>query len=250
MKTGVKVVLGVTVMVAAAIGGEFAYLHHRDVVDKTIVPAAAGYKMSQDDEVMMTLKHEHPMLLQDEKDLKGRSLWMSAGGQMDYFPYAGKVDYAHSAGVLLGAEKILVKDAVEAVAPKSSAATFRIPPGDKQVLLVFTLPDDAANPTKEYAVPVGFKENGDYTFSTDGMFFYDDPHKLFSYWGPEIWKAIDEHRAILGMSETQVQMALGQVSVPHGDKIGDRMVEFPGQDKPEMITFEGGKATKIVDEKK
>jgi hypothetical protein len=82
------------------------------------------------------------------------------------------------------------------------------------------------------------------------MFFYDDPHKLFSYWGPEVWQAIDEHRAIKGMSEAQVQMALGQVSNPHGDKAGDRMVEYDDQGKPKMVTFEGGRATTIVDEKK
>lgn len=248
MRVGVKIAIGVTVLVLLAIGGEFAYLHHRDAVDKTVAPVPADtYKMSKDDEVMMSLKHEHPMLLKDEKDLKGRNLWMSAGGQMDYYPYAGHVDYAHSAGLLLGAQKILVKDPVEQVAPKS--ATFRIPGGEKQVLLVFTLPDDA-NSTKEYAVPVGNKDQGSYTLLTDEMFFYDDPHTLFSYWGPEVWKAIDEHRAIVGMSEAQVQMALGQVSNPHGDKTGDRMVEYDDQGKPKMVTFEGGKATKIEDEKK
>ena len=39
--------------------------------------------------------------------------------------------YGKSAGTLLGAEPIVVKDAVEQVAPKS--ATFRIPGGERQV---------------------------------------------------------------------------------------------------------------------
>jgi hypothetical protein len=198
----------------------------------------------------MGLKHEHPMSLKDEKDLKGQTLWMSAGGQMNYFPYNGRVDYAHSPGTLLGAEKILVKDAVEQVAPKTPVATFRIPAGERQVLLVFTKPDDAANANKTYAVPVGDKESGGYNILTDQIFFYDDPHKLFAYWGADTWKAIDEHRATLGMTEAQVQMALGQVSVPHGDKTGDRTVDFDDQGKPKTVTFEGGKATKIVDQTK
>ena len=81
----------------------------------------------------------------------GTTVWVSAGGQLEYYPYVGHAaQYGKSAGTLLGAEPMVVKDAVEQVAPKS--ATFRIPGGDKQVLLVFTLPND----TKEYAVPVGY----------------------------------------------------------------------------------------------
>jgi len=240
-----KIALGATAVMVIAVGGELLYLHHRNVEDATPAQQVTAYKTDPDDVTTYTLKHEHPMSLKDEKDLKGQPLWMSAGGQMDFYTYAGHhVDYAHSQGTLLGAEKIVVKDAVEQVAPKSAA--FRIPQGDRQVLLVFTKADDPAN--KEYAVPVGFEQGGTYDLSTDEIFFYDDPHKTFSYWGPEIWKAIDEHRATLGMNERQVQMALGQVSKPHGQTVGERVVEFDDQGKPKLVTFEGGKATKIVEE--
>jgi hypothetical protein len=202
-----------------------------------------------DPDYLVFVRSEHPISLKDEKDLKGRTIWMSAGGQMDYYPYNGHtVDYMHSAGVLLGAEPLLIQDAVEQAVPKSApaTATFRIPAGDKQVLLVFTKPGE---PGKEFATPVGSKQGSQYSLFTDQIFFYDDPHQLFKHWGPQVWKAIDEHRAEPGMTEREVQMALGQVSVPHGDKEGDRTVEFDNQGKPKLVTFEGGKATKIVDEK-
>ena len=244
MNKGLKLGLGVLAALIVAVGGQLLYLHHRNVEDRKAPAAATFSKTDPDDMTTYSLKHEHPMSLKDEKDLKGRDLWMSAGGQMDFYPYNGHVDYAHSAGVLLGAEKILVKDAVEQVAPKSAA--FRIPQGDKQVLLVFTRPD-SAEPKKEFAVPVGYKQGGDYTFETDNIFFYQDPHTTFSYWGPEVWKAIDAHQAILGMKETQVQMALGQISKPQGDMIGERSVWYEAQGKPKLITFEHNKATNIVD---
>ena len=246
MNTGLKIALGGLGLLVLATGAEVTYLHHRNVEDQK-QPTEVFSKTDPDDMTTYSLRHEHPMSLKDEKDLKGRTLWMSAGGQMDFYPYNGHVDYAHSAGVLLGAEKILVMDAVEQVAPKTAA--FRIPQGDKHVLLVFTRPD-SDNPTVKFAVPVGYKQGGDYTLETDNIFFYDDPHKTFSYWGPAVWKAIDEHRALVGMKETQVQMALGQVSVPHGDTIGDRVVEYDDQGKPKLITFEHNKATNIVDDKK
>ena len=113
---------------------------------------------------------------------------------------------------------------------------------------MFTLPDDAKNTTKEYAVAVGDKEGAQYNLLTDQIFFYDDPHKLFAYWGPQVWQAIDEHKAIPGMTERETQMALGQVCTPRGDIMGDRMVEFDNQGKPKLVTFVGGKSTKIVDE--
>jgi hypothetical protein len=145
--------------------------------------------------------------------------------------------YAKSAGTLLGAEPIVVKDAFEQVAPK--AATFRIPGGEKQVLLVFTKPGD----TKAYAVPVGYRQDGQYTFYTDELFFYDDPHGLYKHWGPEIWKAVDTHQVILGMNERQVELSLGQVSKSTSKAYGDRMVVFANLGKPMAVTFVKNKVT-------
>ncbi|QHN02155.1 hypothetical protein FTO74_01230 [Granulicella sp. WH15] len=239
METGKKLALGGVVVLLLAGVVEVLWLHHERNADVAPVKAVA-YKIDPDDNVF--LKKEHPDTLKDAKDLKGRKLWVSAGGQMDYFPFNGKADYAKSQGVLLGAEPIVVVDAMEQVAPKS--ATFRIPGGEKQVLLVFTKGDQ---PTK-YAVPVGYREKGLYTYFTDEIFFYDDPHELYKHWGPEVWKAVDEHRAILGMNERQVQMALGQVSKSGQDTIGDRTVEYDAQGHPQRVTFVHNKATAITPE--
>ena len=167
-----------------------------------------------------------------------RTVWVSAGGQLDYYPYAGHAaQYSKSAGTLLGAEPLLIKDAIEQVAPKS--ATFRIPGGDKQVLLVFTKPND----TKEYAVPVGYKQAGEYTFYADEILFYDDPHELYKHWGPEIWKAVDTHQVILGMNERQVELSLGQVSKSTSTDYGNRMVVFANLGHPMAVTFVKNKVT-------
>jgi len=131
---------------------------------------------------------------------------------------------------------------VEQVAPKS--ATFRIPGGDKQVLMVFTKPNDK----KEYAVPMGYRQAGQYTFYTDEVLFYDDPHELYKHWGPEIWKAVDEHRVILGMNERQVQLALGQVSKSTSKDYGNRMVVFANLGHPQAVTFVKNKVTAFRDD--
>ena len=201
---------------------------------------APSTKSDPDDLVFLKIRASHDSL-KDAKDLKGRTLWVSSRRPDGLLPLQNghKVDFAKSEGVLLGAEPIVIHDAVEQVAPAKTA--YRIPAGDKQVFLIFT---KGTNP-EQFATAIGYKQAGDYTFLTDQIYFYDDPHKLYSAWGPDVWQGIDTHTARLGMSERQVQMALGQVSTPHGDSMGNRMVNFDDQGHPKNVTFENNKATRI-----
>ncbi|MEI9981005.1 MAG: hypothetical protein WDN23_18760 [Edaphobacter sp.] len=235
MGNAVKAAIGGTVILLLAVGGEALYLHHER--NKPIVIKAPEREVIAEDDLVF-LKKKRPDTLKDIRDLKGSTVWVSAGGQLEYYPFVGHVaQYGKSAGTLLGAEPIVAKDAVEQVAPK--AATFRIPGGDKQVLLVFTKP----NEPKEYAVPVGYRQAGQYTFYTDEIFFYDDPHELYKHWGPEIWKAVDAHDVILGMNERQVELSLGQVSKSTSNDYGNRMVVFANLGKPMAVTFVKNKVT-------
>ncbi|CAN5592521.1 hypothetical protein BH10ACI4_BH10ACI4_29080 [soil metagenome] len=236
MANGKKIALGATLVALLAVGGELLYLHHER--NKPIATKAPTRERIADDDLVF-LKQKRPASMADMKDLFGTTVWISAGGQLEYYPVAGKsVQYGKSAGTLLGAQELKIKGAVEQVAPKT--ATFRIPGGDKQVSLLFELP---ASPGNEYAVPVGYRQEGQYTFYTDEIFFYDDPHELYKHWGPEIWKAVDEHRVILGMNERQVQLALGQVSKSTSKDYGNRMVVFANLGKPMAVTFVKNKAT-------
>ena len=235
MQTGVKAAIGATVVLVLAVGGQLLWLHHER--NKPMAVKAPEREVIAEDDLVF-LKKRRPETPKDVKDLAGSTVWVSAGGQMEYYPFAGhRVEYGKSAGTLLGAQPMVVKDVVEQVAPK--AAAVRIPGGDKQVLMVFTLPGDE----KEYAVPVGYKQAGQYTFYTDELFFYDDPHVLYKHWGPEIWKAVDAHQVILGMNERQVELALGQVSQSTSQDYGNRMVVFSNLGKPMAVTFVKNKVT-------
>jgi hypothetical protein len=235
MNNGVKAAIGGTAVLILAVGGQLMYLHHER--NAPVAVKAPEREVIADDDLVF-LKKKRPDSLKDVKELVGSTLWVSAGSQMEFYPFVGHAaQYGKSAGTLLGAEPIVAKDAVEQVAPK--AATFRIPGGDKQVLLVFTKPGD----TNEYAVPVGYRQGKDYTFYTDEIFFYDDPHQLYKHWGPEIWKAVDAHQVILGMNERQVELSLGQVSKSTSNDYGNRMVVFANLGKPMAVTFVKNKVT-------
>jgi hypothetical protein len=233
MKAVQKAAIGGTVFLLLAVGIELIWLHHERNEPGVQVAPATELPVDQDD--LVFLKKERPSSMADLKDLYGKTIWVSAGGQLDYYPYAAHhANYAKPAGTLLGAEPLVVKEAFEQVAPKS--ATYRIPGGDRQVLLAFTMPK-SADPTKQYAVPVGYQQGTDFEISTDEIFFYDDPHELYSHWGPQIWQAVDAHQVILGMNERQVELSLGQVSKSTSNDYGNRMVVFANLGKPMAVTF-------------
>ena len=239
METGKKAAIGATVVLILAVGVRVGLIYKdRHEAAKPVEQVQA--KMDPDD--LVFFKQMRPDSMKDIKELVGKTLWASAGGQIDYFKYANhKADYSKSAGLLLGADPLIVKDAFEQVAPKS--ATFRIPGGDRQVLLVVTLPK-SADSAAEYAVPVGYREAGAYTFLTDQIFFYEDPHTLYK-WPAEDWAAVDAHKVILGMSERQVSLSLGQVSRSESQAVGDRTVNFDDQGHPVDVVFEHNKVTAI-----
>ena len=246
MENGKKAALAASAVLVLVVGVRVGMIYHeRNAPVKEAAPVA---QEKLPDDAYVYLKKKRPSSMADLKELNGQTLWVSAGGQMDYYPVTGqRADYAHKAGTLLGAVPLVVKGAMEQVAPK--AATMRIPGGERQVLLVFTLPPSAQGPgegAKEFAVPVGTRENGQYTFKTDEIFFYDDPHVLYKHWGPKVWDAVDHHQAILGMSESQVQMALGQVSDSVSEEYGNRRVMYSNLGHRMDVIFVKNKATAIM----
>jgi hypothetical protein len=241
MTTGQKWAAGGTLLALMAVGGEILWLHHER--NSAWSPPNAQVEQMTDPDDLVFLRKERPSDLADLKPLIGTTVWVSAADQMDYYPYSSHhADYAKTSGTLLGAEPLMIKEAFEQMAPKT--ATFRVPAGDKQVLLAFTMPK-SSDPAKEYAVPVGYRQGKDYTFFTDNIFFYDDPHVLYKHWGPQIWQAVDSHQVIRGMNERQVQLSIGQVFKSESEKYGDRECVFDNLGHPIDVTFVKNKVTAI-----
>lgn len=249
MTTGAKIALASVAAFVVAIGVEVLYLHHERAKDAeapvATKAAAPTANLDDDDMVLLSLHKERPDSIKDEKKLIGKTLWVSAAEQMDYYKNSGNhVDYAHPVGVLEGAEPLAITGVFEQKGA-TGRAVFRIPAGERQVLLAFTLPK-SANPKQSYAVPVGDFEDGVYQIKTDDIFFYDDPRTLYKHWSPEVWQHIDKHEVALGMTENQCMLSVGQTLTFNGDKPGDRSITFQHLDHPVTVTFEHGHATKIT----
>jgi hypothetical protein len=248
MQKGPKVALAsaglFVIVVAGLIGNQYRKNHEEGPVRKD---PYADIKIDPDN--LVFLKKERPDSLADERALIGKTIWVSAGGQLDYYADKGKhVDYAHPVGTLLGATPLLIKDVFEQKAPATGAAVLRIPAGQRHVLLAFTMPN-STDPKTLYATPVGDYDNNLYTLLNDEIFFYDDPHQLYSHWGAETWAHIDKHEVVPGMSENQAMMALGQVMKPDSDNMGDRDVTYDNNGHPVTIEFAKNKAVRITPDK-
>lgn len=240
MNKGVKIALGITAGMLIAFGIEAAYIHYDRA--RSAQPAAAPDYGPTDPDDLVFLKREHPETLADLKDLNGRTVWVQAGGQMDYFGATPHhADYSERAGALPGAAPLKIVEAFQQARPNGIAT--RVPSGNAQVLLAFTMPN-SADPAKLYAAPVGYKDASGYTFFTDDIFFYEDPHKLYD-WPTNIWQAIDSRQAVTGMNQRQASLALGAVARLDSGTYTDGVMIYTNNGHPIDVTFVHGRVSAL-----
>ncbi len=185
----------------------------------------------------VTPKKLHPYDLKSARELTKQPAWVKVGYYHTYFPYdtkRHKADFAHEAGLLLPLQKLTIRDVVTDVAPEAK--------GIKQVLAIFELDG------KTYAVPIGSEQGGDYKIYSDDIFFIEDPHELYKHWPAEVWKAIDNHQVLLGMSELQTTCAIGAGTLDSGSTSGSRILHYRSGAKPLTVIFRNDKAVEIKPE--
>jgi hypothetical protein len=249
MSNPAKFMIGGTIVLLLAVAIRIGLIYKANHEDGPPPKVAEVPTMTDDEAVGYNLRKLRPDSLKDVRDLIGKTVWVSAGGQMDFYHDAGNhVEYAHPVGTLQGAVPMIIKGVFEQIAPKTGRAVARIGPGQRHVLVAFTMPK-SDTPTALYATPVGYFDAGRYTLYDDQLFFYDDPHDLYKHWGADMWSHIDKHEAVLGMTENQAMIALGQVMDPHGNEPGNRTVYFDNNAHPVAIQFRDGKAVKIMPDK-
>jgi hypothetical protein len=165
---------------------------------------------------------------------------MRDGYAMPYYAYTGgHVNWTRQIGLLPPAQRLNVTKAIKAAAP--ATVSNKVPHGDHQALLLFTLPGDS----NEYAVAVGAMQGQQEQYFDDILFFYDDPHTIYSHWPKDTWAAIDAHQPRQGMNELQMSLALGMNITVNGQDKGNRTVTYDVNGKKTAVIFSKDKATTI-----
>lgn len=189
------------------------------------------------------VRMEFPQHFDDVKDLEGKPVWMKSGYSMPYFPYAGgHVEFTKSQGLLAPDQRLNVQKAIKAKAPAS--IHDNIEHGTDQVLVTFTLP--GGDPKQLFATPVGFIDGPQSEqYYDDMLFYYDDPHGIYTNWPKDVWAAIDAHQVKPGMSELQTRTAIGMRAHPDGQNEGNRTVDYDVNGKHTSVTYKDDKAVSI-----
>jgi hypothetical protein len=229
----------VSTLVTLAIGGIylFSVWKHRQNPGVT-PPNDASQKLSDDD--LAVVRSFFPAHFEDLQRLEGTSVWMMNGYTMPYYPYVGgHVEFGKPAGLIPPTQKLDVKKIVKAATP--AAAVDGVEHRSRQAFVVFALPGS----TDLFAVAVGSMDSELESYYTDMLFYYDDPHTIYSHWPRDVWAAIDAHQVKEGMSELQTRMAIGMKMHPQGEKAGDRTVTYEEGGKEWTVTYVKNRATTI-----
>lgn len=237
MKFMQRVVLGLLVILAIA--SVRLYFIWRERSAPMVQAPQQQRRLLTDDDMVQPRK----LLIDDLKsarELIGKPVWVAAGYQLDYYPNVEQhVDFAHPAGLLPTTVELQILNVIVQRAPPK--AVTRIPHGNEQVFVVFTLPND----TRRYATAIGYVAGADSTYYCDDIFYYDDPHLMYKHWPTDVWQAIDQHHPKTGMNELQVAMALGQVQTSDSSRYGNRTVHYDVAGKQWSVSFEHNHATEV-----
>jgi len=232
-------IVAIPTVFTLAVASIYMYSVYKKRQNPGAVNQAHEQKLTPDD--VAVVKMQFPSHFEDLKDEEGKTLWMKNGYTMPYFPYAaGKVNFKKRVGVIPPLQKLEIKKAIKAVVPAD--VDDGISHGTRQAMYIFTLPSDKS----EYATPVGALEGTEEQYYSDLLFFYDDPHSIYTHWPTDVWTAVDAHRAKEGMNELQTRMALGQkIQTDNPRSEGNRTVTYDLNGKKWTVTFVKDRATRV-----
>jgi hypothetical protein len=226
-KRKIHLILLAAIVVATARTGYILYERHAENVEQ-----ARKQPPPLNPDYYVTPKKLYPYDLKSARQLTKQPVWVKQGYYYTYFPYDGsrhRADLAQDAGQLPPLDKLQILNVVTNATPGS--------PEQRQVMALFQ------KEGKTYAFPIGVEKDGDYKFYSDDMLFIQDPHELYKHWSPQIWQAIDQHQAKLGMNALQVSFAIGY-GVPENPS-DPSVVDYPNGGKPLRVVYESGKAAEI-----
>jgi hypothetical protein len=198
----------------------------------------ASQALSDDDAAVV--RTEQPEHFEDTLRLQGTTVWMKNGYTMWYYPYAGgQVEFSRRVGVIPALERLDIKRIVKSAVPANEYDGMGH--GSRQAFAVFALPGSG----KLFATPIGTMQGSEEAYYCDLLFYYDDPHGIYTNWPKDVWAAIDAHQVIRGMSELQTRLSIGQKREHSSNAEGDRTVTYDQAGKHWTVTYVENRATAI-----
>ena len=238
MKTWQKALL--MTLVTFAIGGIYLFSVFEHRRNPGVLPQTApDQNLTPDDVAIVRMKFMTSF--DDALKLEGTSVWMKNGYTMPYFPYqSGHINFSKTKERIPSAQQLDIKKVIKAVPPAD--LDDGISHGSRQVFAIFSMPKSP----DLYATVIGAFDGSQEQYFCDVLFYYDDPHKIYDNWPPNVWASIDAHHVTAGMSELQTQMSIGHNQKVDSSNQGNRTITYDQAGKKWAVTFVGNKATSIA----
>jgi hypothetical protein len=218
-------------LVAAAVRLSF-------VVRERLRPAVKKPKVTRralPREAYVTPRKLHAYDLASARELTRQPVWVQEGYRYSYYPYdpaRRRADFSREAGLLGPIEELRITSVVAQPTPHRA--------NHHQILAAFD------KDGRHFAVPVGTESGGSFQIYADQMFFYEDPHQLYSFWPGQVWDAIRRHQVTPGMNEIQADFAVGMgVPQPARTDPNEKVVKYPNGGHFLTVTYLKGRAVKI-----
>ena len=232
-KQRIQLALALAIVVAGLRTGYILYQRHQENIQLEKQKQAKNVGYSNAD-FYVSPKKLHPYDLKSARELTSQPVWVKEGYRYTYYPFdsaSHHADFKRDAGMLLPLEKLEIKDVVTD-APAAAG-------GPRQMVAVFQ------KSGKNYAVPIGFERDEQYSIYSDEMFFVEDPHDLYKHWPADVWQSVEQHEVKPGMNELQADFAIGMGVPDSGSSSYEKTVRYPNGGKPLVVIYHDGKATAI-----
>ncbi|MFZ1941882.1 MAG: hypothetical protein ACLPZY_15095 [Terracidiphilus sp.] len=236
MKTWQKA--GIITLITLAIGSIYLFVVFQQRKSPGVIGQNAQQPENPDDYAVVRAKF--PTSFDDVLKLENTAVWMKNGYTMTYYPYdSGRIVFTKPVGVIPTAQRLDIKKVIKTTPPAS--VDDGISHGSRQVFAIFAMPGDPGL----YATAIGAIDSSQESYFSDVLFYYDDPHTIYSNWPKDVWAAIDAHQVKPGMSELQTRMAIGQKTQSDDSSEGNRTVNYDQAGKQWTVTFVNNHATTI-----
>ncbi len=174
--------------------------------------------------------------LKSARQITRQPAWVREGYKHVYYPFnpaRHRTDFRQESGRLGPIERLEIKDVLLDTSPGS--------PDQHQVMAAFE------KAGRWYAFPIGAERAGQYQIYIDEILYIQDPRELYDFWPPDVWLAIDRHEVKPGMNELQASFAVGVGLIESSAASEDRVLRYPNDGHPLIVTYRGGKAVKVRD---
>ena len=232
VKRKIQLALAAVIAITAMRAAYIVYQRYSERAQNATLALKKAPPLNPDDYVVP--KKLYPSDLHSAKQLTRQPVWVREGYHHTYYPYdlnRHRTNFSREAGLLLPLQKLDIKDVVADAAPHSAHI--------QQIMAVFELAG------KPFAVSIGSVTGSSYSIYSDYFFFIEDPHQLYKHWSADVWDAIDQHQAKPGMSELQVDFALGMGVLDRASDSTVKIAHYANGGKPITVTYRNGKAVEI-----